>query len=314
MALSKLESEIHQTRTFLQQIPPPKRVIKQFFESSLEHSINTTGNNITGTNNISQIETEHIKLIREFGKIKLDFDNAAKAIFDGNYTDESKKNFEELTMRYYVALKVVSDCLLHMAAQKRTHGWKSTLKIDELHTKLKDDIASYQSTVNSVAVAVADHQLRNIKEGEKEKVRLDEVIPHIKEVYDRAYHDAHNPFWRWIKGKFIKSDRAKEIDFLNQISQHPECSESIRLQAIRLVHDKIVQAEMFGKEGKIFKGSKLSKLFERVIEKGAIEKDKDESLADFMDRHNLREVMPESLKNYLAEHDSDYRKKVQTVM
>ncbi|HHT0593238.1 TPA: hypothetical protein ACTXXA_002009 [Legionella anisa] len=313
MALSKLEIEIQQTRTSHEKTHPPKRVIEQFFESSLGHSINTIGKNITGTDDTSQIESEHLKLIRQFGKIKLDFENAAKVIISGNYTDASKENFEKLTMQYYVALKVVSDCLLHMAQQKRIHAWTSTLKVDGLHTKLKGDIASYQNTVNSVAIAVADHQLRGIKEGEKEKVRLDEIIPHIKAVYDKAYHDAHNPFWRWIKNIFKKSDRAQEVEFLNQISQHPQCTESVRLQAMRLVHNKIMETEVFGKEGKVFKGSKLGKLFEGVLKKGDffVEKD-DQTLVDFISTHDLKDKIPDSLKDYLMQTDETYLQKIKS--
>lgn len=53
-----------QTRTFLKQIPPPKKAIRQFFESSLQHPINEIGEKITHTQDISQMADEHIKLIR----------------------------------------------------------------------------------------------------------------------------------------------------------------------------------------------------------------------------------------------------------
>ncbi|QLZ68166.1 hypothetical protein FOLKNPGA_00944 [Legionella sp. PC1000] len=179
-------------------------------------------------------------------------------------------------------------------------------------THLQDDISSYKKKVEEVAFAVADHQLRNIQKGEK--VRLNEVIPHIKAVYDKAYEDEHNPFWRWIKSKFKKSDRAKEVEFLNQISKHPQCSESIRLQAIRLVHDKIIHEEMFGKEGKVYKGSKLGKLFERVLGKGDFFADKDgATLVDFIKENNLNDAIPDGLKDYLAKTDPEYGKSVTVV-
>ncbi|WP_133138243.1 hypothetical protein [Legionella tucsonensis] len=307
--MSKLESEIQETITSLEKMKPPQRVVQQFFDSSEKNPINKIGADLKDKKEIGEMEGEYTKLIRAFGEIKLHFENAAKAILEGNCTDTSKEKFEERAMHYYTALQVVSGCQLHIAEQMRIQQKRTIMiRVETLHEKLKKDIDSYHNTVESVALEVADHQLRNINKGEK--VSLDEVIPHIKAVYDRAYHDAHNPFWRWIKNRFIKSDRTKEIEFLNQISKHPQCNESIRLQAIRLVHDKIIKTEMFGKEGKIYKGSKLGKLLERVIENKNVEKDKDETLVDFINKNDLNDAIPDGLKDYLAKTYLEYGKSI----
>lgn len=292
-------------------MPPPEKVVRQFFDSSSEHPIIQTGKKFTGTTDTNEMGKQYIELIRQFGKIKLDFENAAKSIFEEDYSEQQKKKFENLTMQYYAGLKVVSDCLLHAA--KQNHTQIGMERVEALHTKLKEDIVLYKSTVESVALNIADHQLRNIQKGEK--VKLDEIIPHIKAVYDKVYHDAHNPFWRWIKSKFIKSDRAKEIDFLTEISKHPQCSESIRLQAMHLVHDKIVQTEMFGKEGKIYKGSKLGKLLEGIDKENiTVEEDNDEKLVAFIFSQGLQDKIPDGIRDYLIQTDEEYRQKVNAVI
>lgn len=154
--------------------------------------------------------------------------------------------------------------------------------------------------VNRAVQNMGEHQLTSIKKGED--VRLNEIIPNIKSAYDRAY-DQHNPFWKWVKQLFQKSDRAKEINFLNALSEHKECSEFVRFQAIRLVHGKI-QTEWFGE------GSKLGKMLGGLLDNGKffVDKNSDETLVNFLEQHEeLKELMPDSLKDYLAEQDKEYK-------
>ncbi len=194
-----------------------------------------------------------------------------------------------------------------MAKEARKKNRRVMVAEEKEHDILKDNIISYKRTVESVALAVADHQLRNINEGEV--VRLNEVIPYIKTTYDKAYQEEHNPFWRWVRSIFKKSDRAQEIEFLNQISQHEACTEFVRFQAACLVHDKIVNTEWFGE------GSKLGKFLGAVIDKGEffVDKKNNENLVHFIQEHHLEDQMPKSLKDYLADNDATYQEQAAEV-
>jgi hypothetical protein len=166
--------------------------------------------------------------------------------------------------------------------------------------ELKENIGEYKKQVTDVAVAIADHQLsNNMIKGES--VNLKDVIPRIKLAYDNAYTNDHWALTKWIKSWFTKSDRAQEINFLDQISKHPDCTEFIRLQAACLVRDKIYQTEMFGNW--FGGGSKLGRLLDGVVGKGkfTIDTNTHENLVDFIKTKGLSNQMPKSLKEYLAQ-------------
>jgi hypothetical protein len=252
--------------------------------------------------------------LKDFVSLKREFNEAAEAIIKGNCTTEQRKIFADAARRYWIALKVDVKGQSHLAVALET---KSLLgighdKLDDLDTVgrldylnqqnqlLNANIDSFNKQVARVAVAVADHQLNNIKLGEN--VILNDIIPHVKNAYDYAYTKEHNPFMRWLKSFFIKSDRAMEVDFLNKLSQTEGCNEIIRAQAVSLVHNKILETEWFGGS------SKLGKLLGNLLEgKFNAQKGEHGKLTDFIRSHQeLQEAMPESLQTYLTEHDQDY--------
>lgn len=179
------------------------------------------------------------------------------------------------------------------------------------YKKFAENADLYKKRVQEVSLAVADHKLRNIKDGER--INLKEVIPHITEVYKQAYKEAHNPFWRWIKDRFRNSDRTKEIDFLNKVSEQEGCTEFIRHQAACLVYKKIIDTEAFGVRTKLGEGSKLAKLLEGAIKGKPDIVDGDEDLFNFLNNKDLQDAIPESLRIYLAVNTSDYLQKPKDV-
>ncbi|WP_454780424.1 hypothetical protein [Legionella sp. WA2022007384] len=307
MALSKHEIEQLDDALIKMQLP---KGASRFFESSFSSVMNKLKDEIIKGDNREKRGDQYAELIIEFELAKKKFEDAAKSIREGGFKEkkdaaksikeggfkEKKEEFEKSTMQYYAALKVFSECHLGIHNQSI-----SMVNLEKEHKTLAGNITSYKNTLEEVALAIADHQLRDIEEGEE--VRLEEVIPHVKKVYEQAYHDEHKSFWRWIKINVLRqSDRVQEIDFLNSISQHPDCNEFIRLQAARLVHDKIIATERFGKN------SKLAQQLGEVTEKGHVSFDENSptKLVTFLYDNHLDDKIPDSLKEYLKQNREKY--------
>ncbi|AWN74003.1 hypothetical protein LEAN103870_00130 [Legionella anisa] len=300
-ALRSVNEQIQSAKSALGEMKFPKSngVALRFLELAQESPMQVISKTLQSKNDWGKMIKEYGRLQEQFNAIQSRFTDAVENVV------EDKKEFEEATKQYYAALLVMTDCQVYMANAlgKRLKKDDTEERINLLKNEsqtLSKNIEAFKMNVNRAVQNMGEHQLTSIKKGED--VRLNEIIPNIKSAYDRAY-DQHNPFWKWVKQLFQKSDRAKEINFLNALSEHKECSEFVRFQAIRLVHGKI-QTEWFGE------GSKLGKMLGGLLDNGKffVDKNSDETLVNFLEQHEeLKELMPDSLKDYLAEQDKEYK-------
>lgn len=295
MALSKLIKNIEQTISALESTKKYNASSLKLFPTTEQSSYEGLIKKIHSQNNWFEKMTQYWNVVRQCQSSKLKLERLAKEMIEAkNFSEDQKVVISQTAEECHQGFIALAKAQLHLAQVLFKSG--SEIGRGELEgefSKLQENISSYKKTLESVAVAIADHQLRDIREGEN--IRLDALIPYLQKVYDNVYQEK-NPFLRKIKNALKNSDRVKEIEFLNDLSKDPECTESIRFQAICLVRNKI-KTEFFGK------GSTLRKLLESIDEQ-SIEKDSDEKLSQFIStRPNLMNKMPQSLIEFLAKDE-----------
>jgi len=214
--------------------------------------------------------------------------------------EENRHQFEIATKQYYQALdlllkyqQIMAEAFLMYNRVNRNDFNERFGYVEAQNEILKDEVDFFKKKVNEVSLHLADKKMKSLKGHEIS-------IQAIAEHYEKAYEDSYGRFWGWVKNIFRKSDRAKEIEFLNTISKHTDCEEPIRVQAAALVHNKILASELFGK------GSQLAKVLENFLTGKDMEQG---NLVQFLDDHEeIKGIMPESLTEYFEEHQEDYNK------
>lgn len=127
-------------------------------------------------------------------------------------------------------------------------------------------------------------------------LRLRDAITQLHDDYEQAYRDSHrNGFWRWVKNLFRKSDRVREIVFLQQVSAAQGCTDSMRLEAIQLLRAKIA-TETFGG------GSKLSRILAQLHEQHQDKASRTPILGALLRNTSSVVEMPAALAQYAERH------------
>jgi hypothetical protein len=220
-----------------------------------------------------------------------------------------EQEWERAVKRYLNALEVCWQCQEKLKDELNKSIGKKEFKerhgqLQPLVAQLSDKISEFKIEIQSSSIKMVEKKLPNLSEGTK--LNLQAAMTGLQSFYKKAYDEAYGikGFWRWIKDLFQKSDRAKEINFLGAISAHENASDALRVQAISLVHNKILESEMFGE------GSKLKHILERLSKAKVGGGEDEESLAEFLARHeDIYAKMPQRLKQYYLENKEDYSKR-----
>lgn len=295
MALSKLIKDIESTISALESTKTYNASSLKLFSSTEQSPYEVFINKVQSQKTWFDKMTQYSKIIHQCQSSKHQLERLAKEMIENkNFSEDQKESISRAAEECHQWFIALAKSQLHLANELlKSKSEIGRGEIEKELLKLQTNILSYKKTLESVSVAIADHQLRDIGEGEI--IRLDKLIPYLHKVYDNVYQEK-NPILRKIKNALKNSDRIKEIEFLNELSKDPECTESIRFQAICLVRNKI-KTEFFGK------GSTLRKLLESIDEK-SIEKNGEEKLSQFISTHsNLMNKMPQSLIEFLAKDD-----------
>ncbi len=278
-------------------------------ENSEMLDISITANHLQHDDDWAIKQQDYQELSKAFSVHQKNFYDCAEKIVSKGATLSNRQEFEKATRQYYKALELLQQCQLNMAnallQHKRTEksNFGNRVSFLELQFEVLDTgVTNFKNKIQDVAKKLADKQMKTPIKGET--VNLENSIPVIAAHYKQAYDESYgvSGFWRWIKNIFQKSDRAKEIEFLNAVSTHVKCNELVRAQAVALVHNKILDSEMFGK------GSQLGKLLGNLLEGQVLDKKgAHENLAQFLEANkDLKGMMPENLKEYFDENQKDY--------
>lgn len=164
--------------------------------------------------------------------------------------------------------------------------------LNEQYKFLEQEIDSYKTEICSLFEKKIINSL-----GKHNEISIKSIASLYEDAYTQSWGD-----WAWIKKLFRNSDRAQEIKFLNLLSEHKDCDELIRVQAAALVHNKILDSELFGRR------SQLGKLLGKFLEGKAPPEGEHGNLAKFLELHeDIKESMPESLKLYFKVNQQEYR-------
>lgn len=133
-------------------------------------------------------------------------------------------------------------------------------------------------------------------------LNLKTAINNLQSEYSKAYDKAFGSsgFWRTLKNHVQKKERALEIQFLKDVSEHPEANDAIRYQAMLLVHNKISNSECFGEH------SQLKKLLNKLTLppfKGFRNEQND--LNRFLEEHQDIKL-PAGIARYYEKHQDQY--------
>ncbi|KTC85920.1 hypothetical protein [Legionella drozanskii] len=133
---------------------------------------------------------------------------------------------------------------------------------------------------------------------------LDEILETLHNSYKASYQ-AMNFLWRLIKQFFQRSERDQEIEFLATLSKTEGCTDSIRMDAIALVHNKIAN-ETFGSETTFGSGSRLREILANLFaqKEDTVEMSEEDELSLFINEHNL-ELPPELAAYYKTVYSAE---------
>lgn len=211
-------------------------------------------------------------------------------------SEQKQIKLEKATIHYLRYLELKNECLKKwvqvLARDKDDEDvFRGFFKQTQRYTlKLQKEIVTFKENLSRFAVRHND-PLRKKLDNPKSINEIQNTLATLNENYCSAYEKI-NPFWRWIKYLFQRSERAQEIQFLQELSTRPSCTNFIRVEAIKLVHNKIVASETFSA------GSKLKNMLADVGEQ-TYENDEEQSLSSFLDANNdLIDRMPQGLKDY----------------
>ncbi|KTC88371.1 hypothetical protein Ldro_0794, partial [Legionella drozanskii LLAP-1] len=120
---------------------------------------------------------------------------------------------------------------------------------------------------------------------------LSDSLGSLATTYQAAYQSMSS-FWRWVKKLFQQGERDMEVQFLQTLSQTEGCTDSIRIRAVELVHNKI-NDEYFGSSSLFGSGSRLKNILGLLAQKRVeVEMGEENELFSFIDKHHL-ELPPE---------------------
>ncbi|HHT0592685.1 TPA: hypothetical protein ACTXXA_003610 [Legionella anisa] len=299
-----------------------------FTVESSEESIQNIANNLKRESDWDEKVKKYQKFSIPQTQHKDHFHECAKKILISNTTSNNRQLFEKILIRgtknssthafekatrqYSEVLKLLLQCQLDMAEallkpdHTENYSFNYWIKLLEFQFEAIDnEVNDFKEKVQNVSVKLADTQVKTLK-GEPVNLKnsISEIATHYEQVYDQSYGESK--FWRLIKKIFQKSDRDKEIKFLNAVSANKECNELIRAQAVALVHNKILASEMFGK------GSQLLLLLKRLLENSdQVEKADQENLIQFLESNeDIKKMMPNSLKEYFEANQREYNLRI----
>ena len=313
--LNQFEGISYDIGVELWRVKPPKE--KSDFFSNYQNPYLGVFRSLKNQQNWEIKLEQYNAFLAEYKEVKSELDTVVRTIKQ-TVNKQTIQEFARLTLKFYTALNVVNQCQGHLA-----HSFKSddnllvdrndSLSIDLVmqQAELNRHIKEYKDVMTNVSVIIADHQLSNVNV--PEIVILKEIIPQIQKVYDDAYKKEY-PWMGWFKKLFKKSDRAKEIDFLNTLSQDWACDENIRAQAVSLVHNKILKTETFGGNSRLatLLDTLLFNYRQSPLSAQKEEKEEYNKLVAFLGQYpSIESTMPTSLQKYLGDH-SEYEFKPKT--
>jgi hypothetical protein len=229
-------------------------------------------------------------------------------------TKQDEDNFEIATRQYHKMLDVWHTCLGNVTDSLGENGrlskdtFPKRLELGrQEHTKWRDELEKFNTDLADVSNKIADKQFKN--PANKMTVNLKAAIENLSTTYESSYdtYGKKGSFWRWIKEVFKKSDRVKEIHFLQVVSESHGCTDSIRHQALTLVCDKIKQNERFGKT------SQLEKILISLTTTSlVVSKDDASNLTGFLASDpTIKASMPAKLSAFFDKNQDEYSKPYQ---
>ncbi|PJE09025.1 hypothetical protein, partial [Legionella sp.] len=124
---------------------------------------------------------------------------------------------------------------------------------------------------------------------------LESSLERLGTNYQAAYQSMSS-FWRWVKKLFQQGERDLEVQFLQTLSQTEGCTDSIRIRAVELVHNKIMD-EYFGSSSLFGSGSRLKNILGLLAQKRVeVEMGEEDELFSFIGEHGLE--LPSELAAY----------------
>jgi hypothetical protein len=154
---------------------------------------------------------------------------------------------------------------------------------------LQKNIVKFSTDLGECATYLSERGLR-VSPSEKS---LEASLENLNTSYQAAYQSMSS-FWRWIKQLFQRSERNLEIQFLTVLSATEGCTDSIRVRAVELVHNKIMD-EYYGS------GSRLKDLLGALaLKRDSVEMGEENELSTFLNDHPELKMPPELAIHYDA--------------
>lgn len=230
-----------------------------------------------------------------------------------NERPATAENYEAAARKYFHALNKTNTLLSELVRNRlsTTHLVKTPNITDDIQN-LENCVKGYEQKVNDFAQSLDDVSRQLVEdaiavkedgphhpiEALNYKIAIDALSQEYQQAYDKAF--GASGFWRKIKEKFQNSDRHGELTFLKAISDHENSNDAIRYQAMVLVHNKIKEAELFGKS------SHLKTILHHLSSNGYRGLDNAQNdLNKFI--HDHQEIsIPKSLSDYFNAHEQEY--------
>ncbi|QBR85146.1 hypothetical protein E3983_12760 [Legionella israelensis] len=224
--------------------------------------------------------------------------------------------FETTARQYYSSLVQMNLQLKELILNRfqKTSLFK-TPNVSKDIDLLKENIALTKNKIKAFEDAMNEASLQLIKnnlysdstcQNENHKklisINLKAAIDNLESEYSHAYDQAYGKtgFWRNFKNWSRKKERDLEIQFLKDVSNHPDANDAIRYEAMLLVHNKISESEVFSDK------SQLKKILDNLtLPDFTGFKDEQNDLNRFLKAHkDIR--LPTGLSCYYEKHKEQY--------
>ncbi|KTD32792.1 hypothetical protein Lnau_2440 [Legionella nautarum] len=245
--------------------------------------------------NINSIHAE-IRANSRYGSSYLEFEHRKDQVTgaDLSMNDCLLQKLEQVAECYLRHLELLQECqqkwIEVYESEEENEEWDRahySHMLDAIQF-LQKKIDKFSADLDACASYLSERELRVPSPNED----LEASLASLNEKYQAGYQSMSS-FWRWIKWikqKFQRSERDLEIQFLTTLSATEGCTDSIRVRAVELVHNKI-RDEFFGS------GSRLKDILDVLaLKRESVEMGDEDELSSFITEHALE--MPAELAAY----------------
>jgi len=241
------------------------------------------------------------RILLDFRSLYAAFNKSGNSYLDN---ENNANQYQNTTRQIYPAMALVHACFQRMIKELNTYPRTAeekaifNVRYQEL-LSLQQTVLFYPSQflirVNEVTNLIKERQIP--VPGSSKLSSLRDVIRNLNNTYNEDYNASYgNSFWRWIKELFKKDYRAQQIQFLANVSDHPDCTDLVRKEAMELVNSAIMATEAFGS------GSRLGAVLRKYSGDYTLTKIYPKHLTTFLNEHDGEIVIPESLSGYYQEN------------